>query len=296
MSIFYSVIYNKYVNGCLLWLNKNALKVWPKAPKLPPSGVLAIKVQGKTLKLCTNQTSYVTQFVFWNGYRNFEYTKIFEHLVGKVDVFFDVGANIGYYSILGCLINPKLKVYGFEPSEAAFQYYKNNVEINSMSERIVAERVALSDMNGLLNFKQMVNLKYGNSVKNLSGEATVLEYNKGVYESYEVISTTLDSYVVDKFLDKVDLIKIDTEGSENLILRGGIAFLLKYEPIVICETLYNVIEEDLEKLMNKCGYEFYNHVGDKLVKVETIVRSIDNGVRNCFFVPPSKKHLIIEFL
>ena len=68
------------------------------------------------------------------------------------------------------------------------------------------------------------------------------------------------------------------------------------KPIVICETLYSKIENKLEEIMKPLGYNFYNHTPHGLLKVDSINRKDDNGVRNCFFVHPSKLSLIEEFV
>jgi hypothetical protein len=47
--------------------------------------------------------------LFWNGHRNFEYTDIFIKLIKKVHVFYDIGANIGYYPLLAKKENPEIK-------------------------------------------------------------------------------------------------------------------------------------------------------------------------------------------
>ena len=96
-------------------------------------------------------------------------------------------------------------------------------------------------------------------------------------------------------LERIDLLKIDTEGSEYLILEGAGKVLKKDRPIVICETLFNLIEEKLESIFIELDYEFYNHSENGLVKVNSIQRKEDNGVRNCFFVPKEKVSLIKEF-
>jgi hypothetical protein len=89
---------------------------------------------------------------------------------------------------------------------------------------------------------------------------------------------------------------MDTEGTEHLILKCADVILEQMKPIFICETLYGAIESELESIFSKYGYEFYNHQGSGLKKVTSIIRENDNGVRNCFFVHPSKFHLIEEFV
>ena len=92
------------------------------------------------------------------------------------------------------------------------------------------------------------------------------------------------------------MIKIDTEGTEIDILNSGKDCIVKFQPIIICETLFNTIENELDTFFKELNYEFYNHTPNGLIKVETIKRSYDDGIRNCFFVPISKIDLISEFI
>ena len=89
---------------------------------------------------------------------------------------------------------------------------------------------------------------------------------------------------------------MDTEGTENLILESSGFVLKEMKPIIICETLFNTIEPELERIMSSYGYEFYDHMPAGLQKPETIVRKEDDGISNCFFVHPDKYHLIEEFV
>ncbi len=111
-----------------------------------------------------------------------------------------------------------------------------------------------------------------------------------------VKTTTLDQYVEKNAETCIDLIKMDTEGTEHLILEKSNNVLTEMKPIIICETLFNNIEPELERIMSSYGYEFYNHTEHGLKKVNSIVRKKDDGVRNCFFVHPEKYHLIEEFV
>ena len=216
-------------------------------------------------------------------------------LVKKVDVFFDIGSSIGYYSILGATVNKHLQVVAFEPSVGSMAYLKSNIELNDFSSRIQAEALALSDRVGAVEFFDIRNPKYP-KVYNLSGEHNMGTKTDLSHNTSQVVSDTLDSYIGLNERTTLDLIKIDTEGCEDLILANATATIDKYKPIIICETLFDRIEAKLEAIMLKLGYEFYNHQEDGLYKVDTIQRTLDNGVRNCFFVHPQKKHLIEEFV
>jgi FkbM family methyltransferase len=296
-QIFYQIIYHPHVNKALRNINKAMLLVLPHQFKLHPSGVVRVKnALGKVLKIKTNQTNYPTFLIFWNGYLNFEYTSIFTTLIKKVGVFYDVGANIGYYSLLAEAENNQIKVVGFEPATGPLFYFRENVRINNY-QRIRVEPLALSHQQGEITFYEVKNMKYKYLKHNLVGEGNA--GSKTIQRNFvttKVKTTTLDQYIAEVGEDSIDLIKLDTEGTEHLILNHATSVLTQMKPIVICETLFNTIEAELERIFRKHHYEFYNHSGSGLVKIKSIVRQEDNGVRNCFFVHPSRYSLIEEFV
>ena len=61
------------------------------------------------------------------------------------DVFFDVGANVGIYSLYAALRNPKTKVYAFEPEYSNLHQLKQNILLNSLAETIFPYSLALYD-------------------------------------------------------------------------------------------------------------------------------------------------------
>jgi len=297
-QILYKIIYQKNINWVLRSINKVLSPVLPKKIKIPPSGILKVKnAEGEVLKIRTNQTSYLTTLIYWKGgYLNFEYTDIFIKLIKKVSTFYDIGANIGYYSLIAALENKNIHVTGFEPASGSLFYFKENVRLNNFS-KITIESDALSDKNGIIDFYEVFNKKYKYLKHNLAGESNAGSKKEGRdFKINQVKTLTLDNYVKLKSEENIDLIKMDTEGTENLILEKSDFVLKNMKPIVICETLFNYIEKELEELFSYYGYEFYNHVEGGLRKQETIIREKDNGIRNCFFVHPSKFNLIEEFV
>ncbi len=296
-QIFYKAIYNHSINKVLRNINTALAPMLPSVIEISPSGIIKLKNnKGETLKLKTNQTSYLTHLLFWKGYRNFEYTDIFLRLIKKVDSFYDIGANIGYYSLLAAFENKNIKVTGFEPAAGPLYFFKENIRINKFNN-IKIEPFALSHINGEIEFYEVANIKYKYLEHNLAGESNAGSKKEGRnFVINKVKTTTLDNYVEMNSETKIDLIKLDTEGTENLILANSFKVLRQMKPIIICETLFNKIEPELEKIMKSVGYQFFNHSGTGLKKVESIIRQEDDGIRNCFFVHPHKYHLIEEFI
>lgn len=296
-QVIYKFIYNPQINIVLRNLNKALSPILPDKIKIPPSGVLTLKNEGgKELKIKTNQTNYPTHLIFWQDYQNFEYTDIFIRLIKKMNVFYDIGANIGYYSLLAEMENPEIKVIGFEPASGPLFYFKENIRINKF-KNITIEDIALSEKTGEITFYEIKNKKYSYLEHNLAGEGNAgSKTNNRNFVPVLVKTKTLDQYILEANEEAVDLIKMDTEGTEHLILKHSTFVLERMKPIIICETLYDTIEFELQSIFEKFGYEFYNHTEAGLKKVKSIVRTYDDGVRNCFFVHPSKFDLIKEFV
>jgi FkbM family methyltransferase len=297
-QLFYRLIYSHRINFILRNINRLLLPVMPWKVRLPPSGVIRIRnASGKTIKIATNQTNYLTHLIFWEGgYEHFEYTSIFIKLIRKVSTFYDIGANIGYYSLLGAMENEDLRIVGFEPAAGPLIYFRKNISLNGF-RNIKAEAIALSHKEGEIEFYEIRNKKYRYLEHNLGGESNTGSKTSGRnFVLNKVRTTTLDNYVKSTKEEKIDLIKMDTEGTENLILEKSGYVLGGMKPIIICETLFNTIEGELERIMRSYGYEFYNHIPAGLIKVSSIVRKEDDGVSNCFFVHPEKYHLIEEFV
>lgn len=297
IDTLYSFIYNPTLNYILRNINISLKPILPPHIKLPPSGKITLKTDSGNFVMATNQTSYLTQLLFWDGYKSFEYSEIFEQLSKKTSVFLDIGSNIGYYSLLAAKSNPNIKVFAFEPAMGPKYFLAQNIKLNHFQSQIKAVDLALSNTIGSIDFYEVKSLKYKNLKHNLAGEGNAGTKTKSRnFIKNEVEATTLSVFIRDEAIDQIDLIKIDTEGTEIDILNAGKEDILKFQPIIICETLYNTIEKELEQFFIELNYDFYNHHPEGLQKVETILRAKDDGIRNCFFVPKSKISLISEFI
>lgn len=297
MKTIYNLIYHPKINFLLRNLLKNLSIFFPKKIRINPSGTITIIINNdQKIKLKTNQTSHITSQLFWEGSSNYEYSTIFNKLIQKVESFVDIGASIGFYSISAAILNPKLMIHSIEPSQNVMKYLMENIKLNNISHQITTHQLAFSDKNEMIDFYEVYNPKYP-STPNLSGEHNAgskkIEFSKPL----KVQSETFDNFVQRLNLKSLDLIKIDTEGFEALILQNAYNSIQDYKPIIICETLFNKIEQELERIMKSHEYEFYNHIGaNQLKKVDSIVRKSDDGIRNCFFIPASKKYLLADFI
>lgn len=292
MNFIYRVLYHPSVNRLLIHLVRYCKQLIPEQFWLHPTGQLKLPLPNQqNIQLYTNQTSFLTKELFYKGCLSFEYTPFFIKLITKVDVFFDIGSNMGYYSILGVHYQPKLQVHAFEPAEGPYTYLKKNILLNKAEKNIASHQLALSNNKGTATFYLLNNPKYP-GVYNLSGEHNLQTKAHLRHQEIKVQTNTLDNFIIENKINQIDLIKIDTEGNEHHILAHALDSIAKFQPIIICEVLYNTIEKELDVLVKKMNYHIYHVTNKRLQKTTTLQRNEDNGIRNCFFVPTSKIHLI----
>lgn len=142
--------------------------------------------------------------------------------VKKGDVVFDCGANMGLFS--GSAINRGGVVYGFEPTPKTRAYLKRYEEMYPEYMHILP--YALSNEEGITNFYVGSDLNGENSISNLSGTGK---------ECITVPMSTVDSFVKQNGITKVDFIKADIEGAERYMLMGAVEVMKKFSPqISIC--------------------------------------------------------------
>jgi FkbM family methyltransferase len=293
LQFIYKLIYNQYINPVLLWVNQ-LLSIFTTF-RLPPSGVIHLKIDSvRKIKMATNQTSYVTKLLYWNGVDSFEYTLVFKKLIMNCHVFIDIGANSGYYSLLACGLNEKISVHSFEPATGPHFFLKKNVAINGFKNQIDVQAIALSEERNEVLFYEVTNHKYSYLKYNLGGVGSLESDMAKTARRVETIS--LDQFVEDNEIKNIDLIKLDTEGTEHFILKGSMKSLRKFQPIIICELLFHKIEHELEDIFRKENYLFFLHSKGVLIPTSTLIRAEDDGVRDCFFVPKSKIELLEKFI
>lgn len=137
------------------------------------------------------------------------------------DGFVDVGANIGFLSMVAAnCVGPNGFVHAFEPVSSTVTQLKKNVAINS-AENITIYPFALGDDNG----QKVIYLEDGNK-----GGASIS--NKHSEQFVTVDCKQLDTIITD---EKIRMIKIDVEGFELEVLKGGLNLILRDRPILIVE-------------------------------------------------------------
>lgn len=175
----------------------------------------------KDIKLDLLKTDIGHQQIIFNGFYELDLTKSIVKLGQKGGLLIDVGANYGYFSCLWASQNSRNSVRAFEASPANIQPLNNNVIKNGFSEAIIIIPIALGKEKGSLRF----DLNNESSQTGWGG----LTIDKSV-TSIEVKVETLDNYTLENNINKVEVLKIDTEGADTWVLYGA-EMLLKEKKI-----------------------------------------------------------------
>jgi len=143
----------------------------------------------------------------------------------------DVGANIGLYSLGLSALAPKGKVYAFEPSPSAYGHLRSNLAVNKATN-VDACNLAVGESTGTVHFHDFSFFSAGSFS---SDEGSLLSSESYGSQSFEAATTTLDEFVADRKLDRVDFVKVDVEGAELSVLAGAEKTLATYRPATVLE-------------------------------------------------------------
>jgi FkbM family methyltransferase len=135
----------------------------------------------------------------------------------------DIGANVGALTLLMASLTPQGRVVAIEPGPSTFARLQANVELNSqLSKRVDIYQLGIADQPGVL---------YWQEDANVPGNAGLLSQ-----EGVEVKVEALDDFIPQLALDRLDFIKIDVEGMEYEVIKGGLDTIAQYRPILYYET------------------------------------------------------------
>ncbi|MBI2623049.1 MAG: FkbM family methyltransferase [Candidatus Liptonbacteria bacterium] len=142
----------------------------------------------------------------------------------------DVGANLGFFARLAAELAPKGQVYAFEPVPSTFALLQKNAP------------QALSVIKGLgatTEKKKIFTSDISMDCSVLADSPHVGAKNDDYSNVEEVALTSLDEFVAERKLSRVDFIKIDIEGYERFALEGARATLTKWKPVVAVSAYHN---------------------------------------------------------
>jgi FkbM family methyltransferase len=220
-----------------------------------------------------------------------EDSEILYKLVNDNSVIFDIGANIGWYSIHLAKKLPSSQIHSFEPIPETFNKLKKNKELND-SANIILNNFALSDSKKILSFYYSPLQTGASSSVNITGNSEMVKL--------ECQTNTIDIYVAENKINKLDFIKCDVEGAEFFVYKGGIETIRRFTPIVFTEMLrkwaakFDYHPNDIINFYNQFGYNCYASENGKLKIIHKVIEETEET--NFFFLHPDKHKDTINLL
>ncbi|MCE3278814.1 MAG: methyltransferase FkbM family [Bacteroidetes bacterium] len=167
-------------------------------------------------------------------------------LVKPNSYLFDIGTNIGQTILnFARLSGPDSMIIGFEPDPVNYSRMLQNIELNPF-KNIKCYNIALGSVKG--QFPLKINSPLNRGGNRISSKETL-------HDSFLVDVERLDDFVANNNIPKVDLIKIDVEGFEHEILKGGAKTIQQFKPVMFIEVDNSNLQEQ-----NTSAAELINYI------------------------------------
>jgi FkbM family methyltransferase len=176
----------------------------------------------------------------WMGWYERDKQRLMAKEVRAGSIFYDVGANVGFHTLLAAKLVGSGKVFSFEPSPRNLEYLRRHIALNKLHNVSVFES-AVSDRDQVLHF-QMERTGFGGSLSDNGG-------------GIDVNSVTLDALVSGCKIPPPDYIKMDIEGAELLALRGAEQLLRAHHPEIFLATHGHEVDRECCELLKALGYK-----------------------------------------
>jgi FkbM family methyltransferase len=182
------------------------------------------------------------------------------------DIFYDVGANYGFYTLLAQEFITKGEIHAFEPNPKIFKLLRENSRLDIFKNTFLNE-IALSDKIGETEF-------FDREISRHSGGSSLIKLPH--FKKYRIINvktTTLDEYILNH--RPPTIIKIDVEGGEPLVLRGALNLIKKYKPLIIMEVGSDDLHREAINILMEENYQAFkiNKDGElKFIEKENIFK------------------------
>jgi FkbM family methyltransferase len=197
-----------------------------------------------------------------------------EEIIKEGDICFDIGANIGIYSVvLSKLSGNAGNVHSFEPVNHIRQRLKANCKLNGFQD-ININNIALGAENSTVDMFQIKQGMFRGGTSTFVENDNVESLGKDKFDVCKVNVVQLDEYVKEQNLSKIDFMKIDVESFEWQVLQGGQKTIREFSPTILME--YDPArhaekgdENQFKEFFEKNDYQVYefNVFGSNLILI-----------------------------
>ncbi|MGP8215293.1 MAG: FkbM family methyltransferase [Bacteroidia bacterium] len=253
---------------------------------------------GKKVKIYSRGDDFVSTQAFWKGYDGYEgpSVRLYYHLAAKSSVIIDIGANVGYYTLIGAGANNNASVYAFEPVPAIYERLEKNIGLNNYKNAVpINSAIGNSEIPLKFYLPNTKGMAHAGSTKKGWASDTI---------EIEVKSYSLDNFKSTQGIKRIDLVKMDCEFHEVEALNGMQSILKTDKPLIIMEVLFPEGKEskghfennyylEIERIMKENGYYFYLISETALIRLDSLEYNPDE--RNYLFSAKKSPHIYLSF-
>lgn len=194
---------------------------------------------------------------YWLGTYELRKRSVFESAVNSGSVVFDIGAHVGFYTLLSSvLVGDRGEVFAFEPAQRNLFYLKEHLRLNSVTNATVIE-AAVSNRSEEVSFEQ----EQGNT---FTGRITSSGNSR-------ITAVALDEFIRNERIPIPDYIKIDVEGAELQVLSGARRTLEENHPTLFLATHGSDVHKECCNLLRRLGYQLQPLDGESLDQSEEVL-------------------------
>ncbi len=224
-------------------------------------------------------TKFIQRHLYFYGGYELPSTHYWLKCAAQAATIFDIGANVGLYSLLAAIENPRATVHAFEPTPELVSALKSNLALNRIWNVVVNEE-AIGRTNGQAYLQRC------------SGDDGSNEGMNFIAATYDPVATispvevvALDDYCSQRQIDWVDLMKIDVEGgeydalvgAENLLRRRAITCIVIEFMDWAAERAGHKVPE-IRMLLVDHGYSLFTFGRDRLLPLDENTPSPNSNV------------------
>lgn len=221
--------------------------------RIPPETVLPIlagPLRGTRWIVGASRNAY------WLGTYERSKCKVFAAAIAQGDVVYDVGAHVGYYTLLASkLVGARGRVYAFEPLPANLEFLEHHLKLNQITNVTVVP-AAVSDATGLGRFNLASSRAMGHLAQSESKYATrPLQVDARAADcELQVKTISLDDWTSRTERPLPRVIKMDIEGAELQALHGAAELLRRAFPTLLIATHGKTLHQACQSFLSRLGY------------------------------------------
>lgn len=242
------IVFNKISDALIAFLGLNRPTRWSRAFSSRVNCTKRVTVNGTNIDFDANDELHLMR-ALWIDTKEPE-TLSWIDTFSQGDLFYDVGANVGVFSLYAAL-HRGCQVYAFEPEAKNYACLNKNIYLNKLGRQVRALNIALHDLT-TIQFLNLHDLESGSALHSI-GEP--IDWRGRRFEpkfEQAVLAFGLDDFI-DRFGVPVpNHIKLDVDGNENKIIRGG---KRTFSNPAMKSLLIEINENDraLHELIESCG-------------------------------------------